>query len=130
MSVATFNPDGTVHLVAMWYGFLNGGLGLWTNAKSQKILNLRRDPRVSCLVEHGDTHDELQGVELVGRASIIENQDTAKVLGADVFCRYNGPITEQAQGLIDGQSGKRVGVLIDVERVVSWDHSKLGPGGG
>jgi PPOX class probable F420-dependent enzyme len=129
MSVATFNPDGTVHLVAMWYGFLHGAVGLWTNAKSQKILNIRRDPRVTCLVEDGDTHDELRGVELVGRASIIEDQATAKVLGANVFSRYNGPVTDQARGLIEGQSPKRVGVLIDVERVVSWDHSKLGLGG-
>ena len=45
MNVASYNHDGTIHLVAMWYGFLDGVPAFWTYGKSQKILNLRRDPR-------------------------------------------------------------------------------------
>ena len=97
-----------------------------TGAETIKGRNLQRDPRVTCLVEHGEKHDELQGIELIGRASFIEDQVIATALGTDIFSRYNGPVTAQARGLIEGQSRKRVGVLIDVERVVSWDHTKLG----
>ena len=44
LNVATIGPSGHPHLVAMWYGFLDGKVAFWTFAKSQKILNLRRDP--------------------------------------------------------------------------------------
>ncbi len=44
MNIATMGPDGNIHLVAMWYGFLNGNPAFETFAKSQKVKNLRRDP--------------------------------------------------------------------------------------
>ena len=44
LNVATIGPSGHPHLVAMWYGFLDGKVAFWTFAKSQKILNLRREP--------------------------------------------------------------------------------------
>ena len=44
MSIATINHDGSIHLVAMWYGFLEGAIAIETKAKSQKVLNLRRNP--------------------------------------------------------------------------------------
>ena len=43
MNVATIGRDGTPHLVAMWYGFLDGAPALETKAKSQKVQNLKRD---------------------------------------------------------------------------------------
>ena len=46
MNVASMGPDGRIHLVAMWYGFTaDGAPAFWTYGKSQKILNLRRDPQ-------------------------------------------------------------------------------------
>src|SRR5438270_13791040 len=75
MNVASIGPDGSVHLVAMWYGFVDEAPAFWTYAKSQKILNLRRDPRLTCLVEKGETFEELSGVELVGTAEMVEELD-------------------------------------------------------
>ena len=67
MNLATYNHDGSIHLVAMWYGFLpDGSVGFETFAKSQKVQNLQRDARMTALVEAGDTYDQLRGVELVG----------------------------------------------------------------
>ena len=43
MSIATMNHDDTIHLVAMWYGFLEGCPALETKTKSQKVQNLRRN---------------------------------------------------------------------------------------
>src|SRR3981189_2556691 len=53
MSLATINHDATVHLVAMWYGFLEGCVAIETKTRSQKVRNLRRDPRMTCMVEEG-----------------------------------------------------------------------------
>lgn len=74
MSVATFGPDGGIHLVAMWYGFLGANPAFETYTKSQKVLNVRRDPRVTVLVEDGETYEELRGVEIVGHAVIHEDR--------------------------------------------------------
>jgi PPOX class probable F420-dependent enzyme len=126
MNVATINPDGTIHLVAMWYGFLDGKPGFWTYGRSQKVLNLERNPQVTCLVESGDAYEELQGVELVGRAELVTDRDRIMAIGRSVFQRYIGPWSEQMQPYLDKTGAKRVGVLIDVDRTISWDHRKLG----
>ncbi len=126
MSVATIGPDGRPHLVAMWYGFLDGAPAFWTYAKSQKVLNLRRDPRITCLVEDGQTYDALRGVELVGTAEVIDDPDRVVEVGAEIHRRYNGPLTDDMLPVIRQVGRKRVAVRIDVERTVTWDHTKLG----
>jgi PPOX class probable F420-dependent enzyme len=126
MNVASIGPDGRVHLVAMWYGFLDGSPAFWTYGKSQKILNLRRDPRVTCLVETGEQYNELKGVELVGTAEIIEDRDTIMAVGRSVSERYTGPWNDTMAVAIEQVGAKRLAVKIDVEKVVSWDHTKLG----
>jgi PPOX class probable F420-dependent enzyme len=127
MSCATYNHDGTIHLVAMWYGFLEGAPALETKAKSQKVQNLRRDPRITCLVEEGDSYDQLRGVELVGTAEIVEDADRIFEMGISVVERTTGTsYTEEMRPAVEAMINKRVGVKINVERVVSWDHRKLG----
>jgi PPOX class probable F420-dependent enzyme len=129
MNVATFNHDGSIHLVAMWYGFLEGAPAFHTYGKSQKIQNLRRDPRITVLVEDGEEYDELRGAELVGTAEIVEDHDRVKEIGATTARRYFDPTSEDDVELIaEGVAAKRVGVRLEVERVVSWDHRKLNPG--
>ena len=128
LQVATIAKDGRPHLVAMWYGFLEDAPALWTYARSQKVVNLRRDPRLTCLAEAGRAYDELQGVELLARATILEDRDTVLAAGRSVFERYVGPFTDADRPRLERMSAKRVAVRIDVERTVSWDHRKLGPG--
>ena len=75
MTMCSLAPDGSIHAVAMWYGFLEGAIAVETKAKSQKAQNLRRDPRLTLLFEDGDYYEELRGVELVGRAEVIDDPD-------------------------------------------------------
>jgi PPOX class probable F420-dependent enzyme len=127
MSVATIGRDGRPHVIAMWYAFLDGVPSFWTFAKSQKVLNLRRDPRVTCMVEAGDTYDQLRGVELVAHAEIIEDVAEVQRFGVEEFERYqNMKITEALMPQVMRMANKRVVVKIHTERMVSWDHRKLG----
>lgn len=136
MNVATIGADGRPHLVAMWYGFVavTGAVGtdrapaFWTYPKSQKVVNLRRDPRITCLVEDGDEYAELRGAELVGTATILEDPADVLAVGRSVAERYTGPVTDEVLPFLEAQATKRVGVRIDVEKTVSWDHRKLGGG--
>jgi PPOX class probable F420-dependent enzyme len=127
MAVATIGRDGRPHVVAMWYAFMDGVPSFWTFAKSQKIVNLRRDPRITCMVEAGETYDQLRGVELVARAEIIEDPDAVQRFGVLEFERLqNTKMTEALMPQVLRMASKRVVVKIRTERVVSWDHRKLG----
>ena len=128
LNVATIGPTGHPHLVAMWYAMLDGRPSFWTFGKSQKIVNLHRDPRITALVESGDAYSELRGVELVGTARIVEDFDAIVAIGRAVAAKYQGPeaaSSPEVLAFLEGQARKRVGVVIDVDRVVSWDHTKL-----
>ena len=73
MQLATINPDGTPHLVTMFYALRDGRIAFWTYRASQKARNLARDPRVTCLVEDGDEYFELRGVQVAGVVAPIED---------------------------------------------------------
>jgi PPOX class probable F420-dependent enzyme len=127
MSVASFSPDGSIHLVAMWYGFLGPNPAFETYAKSQKVLNVRRDPRVTVLVEDGHAYDELRGVEIVGRAVVHDDREKLMSVATSVVERYWNPANPEDAALIaEGLANKRVAIEIVPEKIVSWDHSKLG----
>jgi len=125
LSFATLNHDATIHVVAMWYGFLEGAIAFETKAKSQKVRNLLRNPTITCMVEDGSTYEELRGVELVGTAEIIDDPERMFELGISVFERYQGTYTEEMRPFVDVMLNKRVVVKLDVQRTVSWDHRKL-----
>ncbi len=126
MSVATIGPNGYPHVVAMWYGFLDGKPAFETYRKSQKIRNLERDPRMTCLVEDGDRYDQLRGVELMARGTVVDDKDALRTIALSLFERYDtgfGP--DQGEQYIDFMVAKRVAVRVDVEDTVSWDHRKI-----
>jgi len=128
-SLCSINHDGTIHAVAMWYGFLEGAMAFETKAKSQKVQNLRRNPTMTCMLEDGESYDQLRGVELVGRAEIVDDPERLWALGVSVWERYNGPYSEEVKPLVEVMLHKRVAVRLVVDRVVSWDHRKLNPSG-
>jgi general stress protein 26 len=127
LNVATIGPRGHPHLVAMWYVVIDGTISFWTFGKSQKIQNLRRDPKMTGLIESGEEYQELRGVELIGTARLIDDFAGILEIGKAVAVRYNGPgaIGETALPFLEAQAHKRVGVEFEVERVVSWDHTKM-----
>ncbi|MGI8791962.1 MAG: pyridoxamine 5'-phosphate oxidase family protein [Acidimicrobiales bacterium] len=128
LQVATIGSSGHPHLVAMWYGFLDGQVAFWTYARSQKILNLQRDPKMTCLVEAGEDYAELRGVELVGLGRVVEDRDAVQAIGESVYERYTSPIDDAGREIVRAMGAKRAAVVLDVERTVTWDHRKLGGG--
>src|SRR5207245_3713181 len=93
-TMCSVNNDGSIHAVAMWYGFLDGAVAFETKAKSQKVQNLRRNPTITCMVESGDTYNELKGVQIIGRAEIFDERDRLLEMGKSVFERHVGPYSD------------------------------------
>ncbi|QIS14689.1 PPOX class F420-dependent oxidoreductase [Nocardia arthritidis] len=125
-TMATLGRDGRPHLTAMWYGLIDGEIWFETKAKSQKAVNLRRDPRITCMVEAGQTYDQLRGVAIEGRAEIHDDPDRLFAVGVSVWERYTGPYSEEVRPMVEAMLNKRVAIRVVPERLRSWDHRKLG----
>jgi PPOX class probable F420-dependent enzyme len=126
LQVATIDHDGWPHLIAMWYVLIDDQVVFWTYAKSQKIVNLRRDDRLTCLVETGERYDELRGVQIKGRAIISDDRETVQRIGEAIWERYTGPLNDTTRQMVTAQAAKRVVISVKSVEIVSWDHRKLG----
>jgi PPOX class probable F420-dependent enzyme len=127
-TVASVGPDGRPHLVAMWYGIIGDAVYIETKAKSQKAVNLRRDPRMIFMVEAGTSYDTLRGVSLEGNCMIISESgdDEYWAAAVSVYERYTGPYSDAARPIVEFMMNKRIVVKLVPDRVRSWDHRKLG----
>jgi PPOX class probable F420-dependent enzyme len=126
LQVATLDRDGAPHLTTVWFA-VRGGLWLFeTYGKSQKVVNLRRDPRVAVLCELGTAYDELRGVTVKGRAEIVDAGDRLlELMRVLVDRNHPGMGPEQAAAIAAQMARKRVVVVVYPEKVISWDHRKL-----
>lgn len=126
-TVATIGPQGQIHLVGMWFAWFDGHVWIETKAKSQKVRNLRRDDRMTFLVEAGHTYDRLRGVSMEGRGVLIEDDPALlERVCLQIFERYQAPYTTQLRPLLELMMHNRVVVRLDTERTRTWDHRKLG----
>jgi PPOX class probable F420-dependent enzyme len=129
VQIATIDHDGWPHLIAMWYVLIEKQIVFWTYAKSQKALNLRRDVRLTCLVESGTNYDELRGVQIKGQAIISDDRETVQRIGEAIWERYTGgSLNEETRQMVKDQAAKRVAIFVKPVEIVSWDHRKLGGG--
>jgi PPOX class probable F420-dependent enzyme len=126
LQLATINPDGTPHLVTMFYGLDKGRITFWTYGKAQKARNLARDPRVSCLIEAGEDYAELRGVLVYGRVTPMDDAESVLAVGMAVARRMTpGVADELLRPYVEQTGRKRVAYLVEPTKMVSWDHRRL-----
>jgi len=126
--LCTIGPDGVPDPVPMWFTDRPDGLYLRTYAKSQKVVNLRRDPRVSVLAELGERYSELRGVQYTGTVEILSDVDVICSVFADFMVKYEGmdPVHRESAALgYREKASSMVALRIVAARTVSWDHRKL-----
>src|SRR5262249_2771358 len=107
-TMATVGPNGTPHLVAMWYAVIDGQIWFETKSRAQKTVNLRRNNRITCMIEDGLTYDTLRGVSIEGTATVVDDPDALWKVGVNVFERYTGPYTEEMRPFVEVMLNKRV----------------------
>jgi PPOX class probable F420-dependent enzyme len=123
-ALATIGEDGFPHVVAMNFFAKDGAFYMTSFGKAQKVLNIRRNPKIALMVEAGDKYSELQGVMVRGRCEIIEGEDAVRTAFADM-ARARGASYERPSAANDS-APKRVVLKIVPEKITSWDHTKLG----
>jgi PPOX class probable F420-dependent enzyme len=123
-ALATLDQHGFPHVVAMNYFAKDGAFYMTSYTKAQKVMNIRRNPKVALMIESGTSYAELRGVMVRGRCQIIEGAEAVRAAFAGmVEARGAGPA--RASGSVDS-APKRVVLKIIPEKITSWDHGKLG----
>jgi nitroimidazol reductase NimA-like FMN-containing flavoprotein (pyridoxamine 5'-phosphate oxidase superfamily) len=121
---------GYPHPMPMWFGLdPDGSVRMTTFRASQKVKNLKRDPRVSLLAEAGEEYAQLIGVVLYGRAQLIDDLEAVKQTLISITTRGATlePAAREGMGkAVAKTAAKRICIVVEPERVVSWDHRKLG----
>ena len=127
LQVATLGRDGSPHLMTLWFALAGGpALVFPSYTRSQKVVNLRRDPRVAVLAEAGSRYEELRGVSIDGRAELVDEDPRRIDLACLIERRYRAaPGGAALRERAERGSRKRTMVLVHPERIRSWDHRKL-----
>jgi nitroimidazol reductase NimA-like FMN-containing flavoprotein (pyridoxamine 5'-phosphate oxidase superfamily) len=128
--IVSNGPDGFPHPMPMWFYVDDAGNYYCTTfRKSQKVLNFRRDPRASLLVETGEEYAELKSVLTYARCEVIDDFDTVCDTLVSINTKGREVDAAQAEGLraaVAKTAEKRVVLKFTPERIISWDHAKLG----
>jgi PPOX class probable F420-dependent enzyme len=122
-SLATIDQNGFPHVVAMNFFAKDGVFYMTSYSKAQKVVNIRRNPKVALMIEAGDKYSELRGVMVRGYCEVIEGAEAVRAAFA-AMAEARGATTERPRGSVDS-APKRVVLKIIPEKITSWDHSKL-----
>jgi len=130
MILVTNGKNGFPHPMPMWFGLdEQEDIVMTTFRKSQKVLNIKRDPKVTLLVETGDQYTELKSVLMYANARIIDDL-TATTEALLAVSRFRGEVSGASEAAarqgMEKTASKRVVIRFDNVDIVSWDHSKLG----
>ena len=125
--ISSIGVDGVPHPIPMWYAVEDdGAIVMSTYTKSQKIRNLRRDPRVSLLVEDGTAYSELRGILMYGVAELIQDVESVTDMLMVVSSRQGSAVAGDLRPQMRQSAEKRTGIRVRPDKIVSWDHRKLG----
>jgi PPOX class probable F420-dependent enzyme len=125
--LVSIGRDGYPHAVPMWFTVDDDGrIAMTTYARSQKTLNVRRNPKVALLVESGEHYEDLKGVLLRGTAEVVDDLEECVRVLTRIQTKHLGELGPEAREVMRAQARKRIVLRITPERVASWDHRKLG----
>lgn len=130
--LSTIGSGGFPHSVGIYYALTDDPIEIhmWVYGKSQKAVNVRRDPRAAVLVESGEPYQDLRGVLVRGNARIVTDVVQVLELGKTIYKRYfesrtGVPLADALPG-IERQSQKRVCLVLTASGFASWDHGRAG----
>ena len=122
-AVATQNPDGSAHVVPIWYLFENGAIYLPTNLGSVKARNVKERPYASVMIDSRGP-GSLRAASTKGSAELLD-EVVAKEINHRCWSKYC-----TSAGMADPDVG---GLLASYDTVcikivpTRWIWSDMGP---
>lgn len=133
LQLATLDKNGAPHQAPMWFTMDDDRIVFRSFTKSQKIVNLIRDPRLSVLVEAGEAYAELQGVMIQGTAKLVSDPAYVLKIYGELAARYpmvgDVPVQMDEEALENAFgrfAPKNTAVIVEPTKITTWDHTKLG----
>jgi nitroimidazol reductase NimA-like FMN-containing flavoprotein (pyridoxamine 5'-phosphate oxidase superfamily) len=125
VTLSTIDGRGYPHSVAMWFARIDGLVHMTSFRKAQKVVNLRRNPKVSLLAESGTEYAELRGLMIRGVGELVDDLDLCIEILRQIRIKHDPSRDLSIDDDLRRQAAKRVAIRVRPERVASWDHSKL-----
>jgi hypothetical protein len=122
--VATISPDGP-HNTPLWFAWDGSILWLYSIVRSQRWVDLQRDPRVAIIVDAGDDYVELRGVEISGQASIVGDVPRTGDVHVDELVAAERLFADKY--MAGGQfvnDGRHAWLKVVPDKISSWDFRK------
>jgi len=127
MTLCTIDKDGYPHAVAMAFMMKDGCVYMTSYRKAQKVVNIRRNPKVAVMVESGKAYNELRGVMIRGWCEIIDDPAEVWKIMREIRAFQGESVDAPTNAVIQERAKKRSALKIIPEKITSWDHSKLPP---
>ena len=134
MRIATIGPGSRINLTPLWFGWAGGNI--YTYCRGQKVVNLRRNPGATILVDRNERFPELQGAMFQGTAHVLETPEDeaadphleeARIqMGAKYAGGHGGP-AESRRNASTARGRHWRWVRFEPARTVSWDNTKIPP---
>jgi PPOX class probable F420-dependent enzyme len=116
-------PDGSPHVVPLWFVWLQDAIFVSCSRESRAFANVRRDPRVSLQFDRGRSWTELAGVVVRGTAEPIRPDDAAarRPLSA-WFDKYRSELAGEGFAAYAEQVPEPALLRVRPDRLAGWIH--------
>jgi len=132
MRIATIGPGTRINVTPLWFGWAGGKI--YTFCRGQKVVNLRRNPVATVLVDRNDRFPELQGAMFQGKAAVLEDPEAEAAdphmeeirmqMGTKYAGGHGGPAEPRRnEATARGRHGRWV--VFTPDKTVTWDNYKL-----
>jgi len=124
--VATIASDGWPHVTPLWFLWHDGAVWLYSLVRSRRWSDLVERVYVAVVVDDGEEHTTLRGVEIRGRAEAVGEQPRTGLEDipelADVEHLYCAKYGSDRERMYDG---RHAWIRVGADQLRSWDHRKI-----
>jgi PPOX class probable F420-dependent enzyme len=122
--LATHNPDGAIHLVAMWFLWEDGALLMPTSGRSRKARNAARDSRGAVMIDDSRGGLDVRGITMTGRIEIVTGAEASEII-CRAHRKYLGDRGLALDGVRKALASDDVALRFVAEAGSSWDLGAL-----
>jgi PPOX class probable F420-dependent enzyme len=121
-SLATLNPDGSIHVIPVWFVWDGEALLVATSAASRKARNVEVDGRATLMLHDSPGGVDVRGVTIYGRAEVLRGTQ-AITIGERIHLKYVTASGLAIPSVAEFLGGDDVVLRIVPERVAVFDES-------
>ena len=118
-TLSTIGSDGYPHSVPIGWFRVHKKIYMGCIDKTQKVINIERNRKISICIESGTTMRDIKGVLLRGKASIV--RDTQERLAVSILAAKARGVAEQ--DLPKTTSANGVYIELSDFKITSWDYA-------